>query len=109
MKSDDIRTYLWAGICLTGFCFVFINGNAEEGGRIFWHLLKAHDQAAAGWMAGILIVALLLAGYDRLARFPVAGFLDLLERRRYLGRLPVVDRPLDRHAGCLQEPSPSNG
>jgi hypothetical protein len=84
MKSDDIRTYLWAGICLTGFSFVFINGNAEEGGRIFWHLLKAHDQAAAVWMAGILIAALLLAGNDRLARFPVAGFLDLLERQRYL-------------------------
>ncbi len=83
MKSDDIRTYLWAGICVTGFCFAFINGNADEGGRIFWHLLKVHDQVAAGWMACILGAALLVAGNESVTRFPVDGFVRFIERRRY--------------------------
>ena len=83
MKSIDVRTCLWAGICVTGFCFAFINRNADEGGRIFWHLLKVHDQAAAGWTACILGAALLIAGNECVTRFPVAGFVGFIERRRY--------------------------
>lgn len=83
MKANDIRTYLWGGICVTGFCFAFIHWNAEEGGRIFWHLLKAHDQAAAGWMICILIAALIVARSERLELFPVDDFLRFLERHRY--------------------------
>jgi hypothetical protein len=83
MKANDIRTFLWGGICVTGFCFAFIQRNAEEGGRIFWHLLKVQDEAAALWMLCILIGALVVARSEWLERFPADSFLHFLERRRY--------------------------
>ncbi|MBN8473473.1 hypothetical protein [Sulfuritalea sp.] len=84
MITGGVRAYLWGGICATGLCFAFIELNGYEDGRIFWHLLKIHDQVAAGLMMCILLSALIAARFKWLERVPVDEFLGLLERQKHL-------------------------
>jgi hypothetical protein len=82
MTSNDLRAYFWGGICVTGSCFAFIELNAYEGGRIFWHLMKIHDQAASALMICILLFSVFASRFDWLERIPVRQFLCLLDRER---------------------------
>ncbi|MDP1613825.1 MAG: hypothetical protein Q8M11_22410 [Sulfuritalea sp.] len=74
---------------LTLFAIIFIEANADPGGRIFWHLLFSHDLPAA-W----LMVAMLAFGYWSGALWPgssnwVDGLLLALDRWRYLVALAL--------------------
>lgn len=72
---------------LTLLAVIFIEGNADPWGRIFWHLLSSHDLPAAWLMVAVLAFGYWSGTLWQGSRSRVDGLLLALDRWRYFAAL----------------------